>query len=420
MEKRDGWYIRRHYRHFDLSLNFDDALALVSKPTAVAAHSFYPFLAYEKEERQLKRVHMRDKSHKKKRPIRYAAHTDGYIFSYYAKQLAELYKNKLQALDLQEGVLAYLKGNGSNIEFARDAFNEVEKRDACVAITFDISSFFDSLDHALLKRRWCELLGQQTLPDDHYKIFRAITQYSYAQCDACYAALGIDEKNVPTRLVKDAREYREKIRGNKLVITNNSSFGIPQGSPISALLSNIYMLSFDEKMQQMANKVGGYYRRYSDDILWICDAQHQAQIVALVQNEIKKMGAQLAINDKTTITHFSRNATGQLEAKGDRFQYLGFEFDGRQRLVRSSTLSRFWRRATYGVRYAKNRAKKAAKSSGNAKVFKRKLYRKFSHLGQSNFIQYAYRANEVIKGNSSIRGQVKKHWTRLQREINNP
>ena len=136
----------------------------------MAAHSFYPFLAYEKEERQLKRVHMRDKSHKKKRPIRYAAHTDGYIFSYYAKQLAELYKNKLQALDLQECVLAYLKGNGSNIEFARDAFNEVEKRDACVAITFDISSFFDSLDHALLKRRWCELLGQQTLPDDHYKI----------------------------------------------------------------------------------------------------------------------------------------------------------------------------------------------------------------------------------------------------------
>lgn len=70
MEKQDGWYIRRHYRHFDLALNFDDALALVSSPSAVTAHSFYPFLAYEKEERQLKRVHMRDKSHKKKRPIR--------------------------------------------------------------------------------------------------------------------------------------------------------------------------------------------------------------------------------------------------------------------------------------------------------------------------------------------------------------
>src|SRR5262249_23226204 len=162
--------------------------------------------------------------------------------------------------------------------------------------------------------------------------------------DACYAALGIDEKNVPTRLVRDAKEYREKIRGNKLVITNKNTFGIPQGSPISALLSNIYMLPFDERMQQLAKKIGGYYRRYSDDILWICDEKHQTQVIAYVQDEIKKMGAQLAINDKTTVTRFSRNTAGQLEANGDRFQYLGFEFDGNQRLVRSSTLSRFWRR----------------------------------------------------------------------------
>src|SRR6185312_4403266 len=48
-------------------------------------------------------------------------------------------------------------------------------------------------------------------------------------------------------------------------------YGIPQGLAISALLSNVYLIDYDQMMSKKAKDEGFYYRRYCDDILIVCD-----------------------------------------------------------------------------------------------------------------------------------------------------
>lgn len=431
-KKQDGWYQRKKYPHFDLPLSFEKAQKFVTDPVAVAQHAFYPFLAYEKSERKVKRVQNRKKTNNKLRPIRYAAHKDGYIYAYYSKKLTALYEDKLKERGLDNCVLAYRTDLGlSNIEFSYSAMEEIRKRKTCVAVTCDISGFYDSLDHQHLKKQWCELLGVSQLPADHYNIFKSVTRYSLVSRDVCYEALGVErctKENphpapTPRPLCSTPSEFRRRIREGGLIQRNAEEdgqikkCGIPQGSPISSCLSNIYMLPFDRIMQAKASEIGGYYRRYCDDILWICDESQLATIQKLLSDEIKNVGSKLVINtDKTTITHFQETEDGFIHSHGDLFQYLGFTFDGKNAYIRPGTMSKYWRKVTFGIRRAKIQARKAAHNGGSSKVFKRKLYRTYTHLGKRNFITYAKRSHTIMNS-PSIRKQVKQHWDMFQAKL---
>jgi len=173
------------------------------------------------------------------------------------------------------------------------------------------------------------------------------------------------------------RIFREKLLS--LVKTNRTSYGIPQGSPISDVLANLYLLEFDTQMVYQLAKVGGTYRRYSDDILLIVPGHGDDYVARLAQVEmqLKACGDKLKIQQaKTTAHKFSRidgadfskcqllsGSTGK-----NGLEYLGFRFDGRKAFVRDSTRSRLQRKMTFAVNAAVRRLYRANPGKGRAEL----------------------------------------------------
>jgi hypothetical protein len=154
----------KHYPHFDRRLSIEEAEEIVSDPARVASNKFYPFFLYC-ETWQPFRTSDKGRPALKSRPIRYAARRDAYIFTHYRRILAEKYEERLALLGIQDCPIAYRKipkvhgGGKCNIDFAKDAFDEIEKQGDCVAIALDIKGYFENLDHARIKETWCDLLG---------------------------------------------------------------------------------------------------------------------------------------------------------------------------------------------------------------------------------------------------------------------
>ena len=409
------WYRLRKYPHFDLPTPELEAIKLATSAHSVARHAFWPFIAFDLEKRRYKARNNVGVVSIKKRPIRIASHRDGYIFAYYAWLLAKHYEDRIAGTPLSSSVLAYRRGIGSSMDFAFAAFEEIAKREECVAFALDLEGFFDSIDHAILKDQWSKTLKVKRLPTDVFAVFKAVTRYATVDKDECFKALDIDPKKkkpIP-RPICATSDFHTKIRKAGLVEVHKDTFGIPQGSPISAILSNVYMMPFDEKMSTWAKTVGAYYRRYCDDILILVSPDFRHLVLPKIAEALLEQGTHLQVNNsKTTQTHF----VGGEILSGPLLQYLGFTFNGSAILIRSQTMSKFWRRAIYGVRAAKGRAKKASKKGGNPILFKRKLYRRFSHLGKRNFFTYAKRAWK-ISGDENIRRQLRRHWPRLHKEI---
>jgi len=378
----------KYYPHFDEKISFKNIKTLVTDPQKVASHSFYPLLHYEEKYQPFR---LKNKPEKKSRPIKYACRADSYIYSYYRHKLSRLYEEELNNRGIFDCVLAYRNipiASGStkgkcNINFAKDAFDRISDFGNCIVITADISSYFDSIDHGKLKREWCKLLGEKKLPNDHFAVFKNITKYSEVDQRELYERLGYFGKkkgykqdgflhkkgDIPTKLCSN-KEFREKVvckGGESLIKTNPNNYGIPQGSPISDVLANLYLIDFDEKINDFAAGLGGFYTRYSDDLLLIIPSTNENisyMATKFLREEIKKTGNEIKIQKKKcasliyrkvgeritfdTIKAFEKDEeTGEeksLVKMKNGLEYLGFRFDGSKVYLRDKTISKFYRK----------------------------------------------------------------------------
>lgn len=374
----------KHYPHFDKPIRPSDIETLVRNPEAVAKNPFYPFLRFE-EKWQPFRTPAGGKPKKKVRQLRFASRRDAYIYSYYRHLLRVPYEAALETRGLSANVIAYRKlttlgGKGkSNIDFALDAFTAIRSYGAAAVVTLDISQFFESIDHELLREKWCALLGQPELPPDHAAVFRAITKYSVVDRDAAYERLGYLSwmpkgaskipvyttgfRDMPRQLCSNA-EFREKICGKggkypSLIKQNPDNFGIPQGSPISDMLANLYLMDFDTALKAYVEPLGGTFFRYSDDIIIILPGDDIQAFAArdFAMSEIKKHGSNIQIKkSKTSVLQYFPAPKGQsfLKLDGEQgsngLEYLGFRYDGRFVFLRDATLSRLYRKLTKSLR----------------------------------------------------------------------
>ena len=309
-KKQKDWFKIKWYPHIGLPFNYNDRHKWIEKyvtnPEMVSKHSFLPFIHKTSKVKKFRKVYSsidgkvhenykRDnkllrKVDEKKRELFYASQFDSLIFSYYAKLLSDRYEIKLRQpkYNLNEVVNAYRSipinpknvdsSNKCNIDFANDVFKYVAnyKESKFAVIAFDISSFFDNLNHKKLRQIWAEILEEDKLPTDHFNVFKNITRFSHVDIvdifeefkDKIYTRK-INKKGEPLKIKQkkvDAIRYlrnqnaiafctkeeffnlkgkllqpskTKKLKDGKIVYRD---FGIPQGSPISSVLANIYLL----------------------------------------------------------------------------------------------------------------------------------------------------------------------------------
>lgn len=418
----DPWFRRRRYIHFDLPTNAKQARAITSSPLEVERHAFYPCIYSVVATLKVSRDPTTKKVERKlkERDIAYAAHMDSHIYSYYAWQLSQLYEKKVAALQLGNSVLAFRALGKSNIDFAGDAFAEILKRGGCDVVAFDIKGFFDNLDHLLLKRAWAAIIGADRLPADHYNVFRSLTRWCRVRKQDLYRQLGIsihnpNGGNVRRRRICTPEEFRRCVRGSVVLERNSTDRGIPQGSPMSAVLSNIYMLNFDERMDEFARSIGARYMRYCDDMIVIGPTGQGASIKAFVQSCITDVKLEIQA-EKTEDRVFSANDLGVVSTDKP-LQYLGFIFDGKDTRIRSSSMMRYFDRMRRGVSVTKKAAKKRnrrrrLRGDSIRPVHLKTIYRRYSYIGRRNFLSYGQRAAAAMDA-KAIRAQLKPLWGKL-------
>jgi RNA-directed DNA polymerase len=418
------WYPEKVYLHFDGPLNRARATALVTDRQAVIGHSFLPLISFDKRERRYRRQKCGPAIICSKiRPIAYCSNRDTCIFAYYAHLLNDPYERLIKQLGIDDVVIGYRK-LGSNIDLALAAFSDIKTRGSCVAFAYDISGFFDNIDHGILKRNWARVLGQDKLPDDHYAVFRRLTKFSTVNRQACLRRLGeqpsAKDRDIKRRPLCSVEEYRNLIRGGdgtstNLVVPWKRDYRIPQGTPLSALAANIAMIDFDVEMRKVVTAIGGTYRRYSDDILIIVPATHRTAVPTILKEALKLRTRRLRVNEyKADIIEFIPGAL----AKGPgtkALQYLGFIFDGRRQLLRSSTIAKYYRRLHRAAAFARQQKRKVedGKMAGRPTVYRRKPLARLTHLGSASFVTTYAASAQAKMGSKPIKRQLSRHHNKL-------
>lgn len=511
VKKEKDWFKIKRYPHIGLPLNPNDRFKwiedYVTNPEKIAKHSFLPFIHktskvkkfrkdYKKEDGTVNEKHKKDnkilrKVDQKKRELFYASHLDSLIFSYYAKKLSDGYEVKIRnkTFNLHEVVNAYRSvavnpekessSNKCNIDFANDVFKYIldYKENEFTVIAFDITSFFDNLNHKLLRGIWGEVLNTKILTPDHFNVFKNITRFSYVDIVDIFeefktkiytrkinkfgTPLEIKQKKVDNiRYLRNqdaiafcTKEDFFRLKGKLLQPSKTKKmkdgsikyrdFGIPQGSPISSVLANIYLLHFDNTINKFITDNGGIYRRYSDDMVVVCPLKVKEQLSELVYCEIKKYELEIQ-QTKTQIFQFKREndrlVCGQ-EFENNinwnkNFIYLGFEFNGADVLLKSASLSGYYRKMKRTIRRAKHFSKNPFSKSKGV-IFKKRILKKFSYKGAKrtrkylwnekekqfiktdsynwgNFLSYANKASNILVSNK-IQQQIKRHWNILNK-----
>ncbi len=500
----NSWYKVKKYPHIGIPSNHHNkTISYIKSKERISAHGFTPFIhktistkRYRKDyddNGKVKNNGRRVDKGSKERDIYYANNLDSNVYAYYSYLLNIDYEKILENRNLTEVVTAYRKASKklklddaqkppkkNNIDFADEIFqyikNNIDYDNGIVAIAFDIKNFFPSLNHMVLKNKWCKILDVEYLPKDHYNVFKSITKFSYVEERHLFnlfkekiivrkndgSTLNRSVKRIEHLYNKNAIAYcgmtdihtiREKglIRSSKRANGKLVTAGICQGSAISATLANIYMLDFDELIHSEISKIGGIYRRYSDDMVVVCSIAYKSQVIQLFEDKIKDIKLEIH-GDKTQVFHFSY-CSGKVICKQEfnsritpnsinrNFEYLGFSFDGEYVRLKTSSLGNYYRKMKKGVQRSGFYSSKINNDT-RGEIFRKRLYKRYSYIGAKrcikykrvrgttnqwqsdkyainwgNYITYAKNAHKIMGSYSKIDSQIKNHWKNLHKEI---
>lgn len=462
-KSKHPWYKLKGYLHFDFALSQIEAEQYVSNGSNILRHRFSPLIHYIKKSRKVQRNIQAEQAYKqglldkkpklrikeKDRNIFYTSHIDGYIYSFYGHKLQACYDDYIKTAGLSDNVIAYrsieIKGiKYCNTHFANEAFAFVRASGGCNITCLDLSKFFDKLSPEVLKENWQKILGEEKLPADHYAIYQSLVNFRYVEESELLRIFpsrfsdnprkhGLPEEaggSLKNRIC-DYKELRAAEKSdcpsgdlinhkNKLDIT-----GIAQGTALSGLMSNIFMINFDIAAKAFIEGLGGCYKRYSDDIfiavptnVTFSDIGNKvAELLQIYCSNSVKLNA-----DKTEKKIYQVNADGKgividaEKATSSKVQYLGFHFDGKNVHIRNSSISKD--RAKTVQLISKN--KKGNKTIDTRNVYKKRSHRQITpvnELQDKGFVSYATRATKAHDAAPGITKQIQKNDRFIKRAI---
>ncbi|PNU23264.1 reverse transcriptase domain-containing protein [Bacillus sp. FSL H8-0516] len=413
-------YPSKPYLHFDKIASFNKkvenyVLGFKQNPS----HSFLPLIFSEltfekfndiKDETAIKRNGQLVPIKEKKRPIMYAAHIDNFIYKHYSLELNDLYNRYVKDKQIDESVTAYRnnKKRQNNIHFAAEVINFIAKNPDCYIYIGDYQNFFDTLDHKLLKEMINLIYGSK-MPTHQYKIFKSLTKYSYINKKEINLRLGEDKeifRTNQTSYFTSFKEFRKFKNGRSLLTNDNSKIlkvntdikGIPQGTAMSAIYSNIYMIKIDEYITNLLDSLGGLYRRYSDDFILVLTNINEKNFYTIknqIENQIKKY--KLLIHpQKTQILTFDGRKIFDIKSQSlSKIDYLGFIFDGNEVRIREKSIYKYYRTVYKLIKKGEIVSRKKGFTKDRIRLtYKRKIYQHYHQLGERTDIKYNYRKRE--------------------------
>ena len=480
----------------------------VTNPDKIANHKFTPLLhkkIYQRKYRPSKdapknkfKKRQRSVQKPKKRPIFYASHLDSIIYSYYSHNLTKAYENYLENEVYGISAVAYRKipivkgkkGNKSNIEFAYETFKFIEenKHRNLSIIVADVTSFFDKLDHRILHKQWKRVLKLNSLPEDHYNVYKSLISKGYVNelelfkkfQNRLIVERGVDNDDKTTKLRHKKVKHiwnlkRERVVAycskkdffkeatNLIRVEKNCSHqhkrcrkncdmkGIPQGTPMSATLANIYMLDFDRLIFEDTQQKSAYYQRYSDDLIIVCDQKDEDYFNNLIRLSIENLTKLDIQAEKTNIYRYKR-INGEfiggivdennLVVSNKHLEYLGFQYDGKKVRVKTVGFSKFYRSMKRAFKRGIHFATKPENKNHN--LFEERLFKRFTYKGAKrrlkykpdpksetgyskskeqywgNYISYLEKANRIMKSindDDTIKKQYSKFWLNFGKEM---
>lgn len=427
-----GVYKDKYYTHFDVKKHHKDYAKKVENVTWVGKHGFYPFIHFSMKFNKYTNDSEGNKYIKpKERDIYYAAHIDRYIYEYYGNRLNNKYNIYLKKNGINRVSTAYRNCTPGkcNIDFAKEVFEFIVECGTAYIFVGDFSKFFDKLDHKYLKEKIKCVIGTESLDSADYAIYKNLTHFSYIEANDIE-----DEKGKLRRDMRELDKYFDteefhKIKKKHLKI-NSKTYQIPQGSSISAVYANVYMVDFDKKINDFVTSQHGMYRRYCDDIIVIMPMSKEEMLngkdkgtdefIYKIRDEIPE----LELNrDKTEHFFYNNGVVEKISGESNLINYLGFTFDGRNIRIRDKSLFKYYCRAYRKIKKVKETDDEKSFNAG-----RKAIYKSYTHLGvgknpreYGNFLTYAYKADNIFSQskvlNSDIRNQVKRHWWKIENKL---
>ena len=403
------------YAHFDLrvSLSMPSIRKYVMDRAKVVTHSFYPFIHFEKKNSRYGK-----KGPKKPRELYYCSHLDRCVYQRYAFLLNYQYNIWACENNIDDVAIAYRDNLGkNNIDFAKDAFDAIRSFPQCFILVGDFTNFFDNLEHQYLKKMMCEVLGVERLPQDYFSVFKNITRFSSWDWKDIVKAAGenIAERGVRKKInSKEIVLTKEQFQKNKKDIKKNiSGVGVPQGSPISAVLSNIYMIKFDKDIKRYVTSKGGIYMRYSDDFIIVLPYERDAEIAdftSYIFSYVESMKGLIDLQKEKTSCYTYKDEVIYEGDQPSSINYLGFLFDGKNIRIRPRAITKYYYRMR---RKANTIGRSNWTSSKGRRISAKELYSIYSRNDEKQtFIDYARKAKGILKLNDQEANALIKHHKR--------